>query len=139
MYNVSVFISHSWNYSEHYERLAGWIFDTEWNENGIPIRFHDTSVPKENPIHFARNDNELRNAIYSRIAMSNVVVIPTGMYVNYSKWINKEIDGARIYGKPILAVNPWAQERKSSIVATASSLQVGWNKQSVIDGIWSLR
>ena len=27
MYNVDVFISHSWTYSEHYEKLYEWIFD----------------------------------------------------------------------------------------------------------------
>lgn len=62
-----------------------------------------------------------------------------GMYVNYSMWIKEEISGSNLLEKPILAVNPWAQERKSSIVASVANLQVGWNKQSVISGIWRLR
>ena len=61
-----------------------------------------------------------------------------GMYANYSKWIQKEIDGASDYGKPILAVNPWAQERSSSIVGDVATKKVGWNKKSVISGIWEL-
>ncbi len=40
--------------------------------------------------------------------------------------------------KPILGVNPWGQERKSSVVATAAKETVGWNSKSVVDGIWRL-
>lgn len=59
------------------------------------------------PIHDADNDKQLKEAILKQIAMSHVIVIPTGMYANYSKWIQKEIDGSSDYNKPILAVNPW--------------------------------
>lgn len=70
--------------------------------------------------------------------MSHVIVIPTGMYANYSKWIQKEIDGSLGYSKPILAVNPWGRQRASGIVVDSASKLVGWNKKSVINGIWEL-
>jgi len=60
------------------------------------------------------------------------------MYVNYSKWIGKEIDGAATKGKPVLGVDPWGQQRTSSVVAAAATKTVGWNKKSVISGIWEL-
>ena len=135
---MNVFISHSWSYSGHYERLAEWIFEQAWSVNDQPIRFFNTSVPRDNPIHFAPNDATLQHAIYERIANSHVLVIPTGMYANHSKWIRKEIDGARLYGKPIVAVDPWAQKRASSVVASAASESVGWNKQSIINAVWRL-
>ena len=138
MYYVSVFISHSWSYSGHYDKLAEWIFETPWNLRETPIQFANTSVPKDNPIHNAPTSAALKAAIYERIAQSHVVVIPTGMYANYSHWIQREIDGAQYYGKPILAVNPLAQERKSSIVAQVANRTVGWNAQSVVDGVWAL-
>jgi hypothetical protein len=139
MYEIAVFISHSWTYSEHYDTLADWIFHDQWNVNGVPILFSDLSVPKYNPIHFANSEAELRGAIYTKIALTGVVVIPTGMYANHSNWIQKEIDGAVAFNKPILAVNPWAQERKSSVVSLAATKTVGWNRQSVVTGIWDLR
>ena len=67
-----------------------------------------------------------------------MIVIPLGMYASYSKWIKKEIDGAQSYTKPILGVNPWGQERKSSVVAAAAKETVGWNSKSVVGGIWRL-
>lgn len=70
--------------------------------------------------------------------MSHVIVIPSGMYASYSKWIRKEIEGAKTYQKPILAVNPWGQERRPGVVMSNSDIAVGWNKKPVIDGIWTL-
>lgn len=139
MPQINVFISHSWSYSDHYDCLAEWIFEEPWQSDLIPISFVNTSVPKDNPIHYAQNEQQLRAAIYYRIAQSNVVVIPTGMYANYSNWIGKEIAGSKLLAKPILAVSPWGQEKKSSVVAEAAHKVVGWNKLSVVQGIWDLR
>lgn len=136
--SVNTFISHSWAYSGHYETLAGWLFHSEWSVDGAPLVFLDNSVPKDDPIHDAPNQEVLRKQIYDLISRSDVVVIPAGMYVNYSKWIQKEIDGAVAYRKPILGVNPWGQERKSSIVQSVATETVGWNKQSVASAIWRL-
>ena len=135
---MNVFISHSWAYSDHYEKLSQWIFEEAWTISSRPITFFNTSVPRDNPIHYAPNDATLQQAIYERIARSHVLVIPTGMYANYSKWIKKEIDGARLHGRPIVAVDPWAQKRASSVVASAASESVGWNKQSIINAVWRL-
>lgn len=138
MYQVCVFISHSWKYSNHYETLASWIFLESWNVDGIQLNFVNSSVPKDDPIHNAPTSSELQRRIYELIAISDVVVIPTGMYSSHSTWIQKEINGAVYYGKPILAVDPWGQERKSSVVLSNASDSCGWNKQSTINKIWNL-
>lgn len=135
---IHVFISHAWAHSEHYETLADWIFKESWRVGQASLDFRDFSVPKDNPIHNASNDSQLRAAIYNQISRSHVIVIPTGMYANYSYWIQKEIEGSESYKKPILAVNPWGQLKKSSVVKEASSSIVGWNKKSVVDEIWNL-
>ena len=134
---IHIFISHAWDYSGHYGTLADWIFDELWSVGQASLDLRDYSIPRSDPIHNAPNDSALRAAIFDKISRSHVVIIPTGMYVNYSKWIQKEIEGAQAYGKPILAVNPWGQLRKSSVVA-AADMVVGWNKQPVISGIWEL-
>jgi hypothetical protein len=80
----------------------------------------------------------LKAAIYERTAQSNIVAIPTGTYENYSNWVQSEIDGTRLYAKSILTVNPWAQERKSSIVAQVAQKHVGWDMQTLVDGVWNV-
>lgn len=137
-HRIHLFISHSWAHSGHYATLYNWIFANGWRYGQAKLVFSDYSVPKDDPIHAAQSDSELQNAINRKIARSHVVVIPTGMYVNYSKWINKEIDGARKKNKPILGVNPWGQVRTSSVVAYAADKTVAWNRKSVVRAIWEL-
>lgn len=137
-HQVHIFISHSWWYSHHYEKLAEWIFEESWSSGQASIRFHDHSIPRSDPIHNAPSSEALRAAIYNRIGRSHVVVIPTGMYSNHSKWIRKEIDGAQHHRKPILGVDPWGQQRTSSVVGGAAAQVVGWNKNSVVKAIWDL-
>ena len=137
-HRIHIFISHSWAYSNHYSTLNEWIFNKNWSVGQASLTFLDYSVPKDDPIHNAPSDIALRAAIYRRIVRSHVVVIPTGMYVNYSKWIQKEIDGAQEKGKPILGVNPRGQVRTSSVVSDAADKTVGWTSESVVGGIWEL-
>jgi hypothetical protein len=137
-HQIHIFISHSWSYSGHYNTLEDWIFNRRWNVGQASLDLRNYSVPRSDPILDASNDVQLRTAIYRQIALSHVMVIPTGMYAHYSKWIGKEIEGAQSYGKPILAVNPWGQLRISSVVANSAKKTVGWNSNSIIDGIWKL-
>ena len=138
MYKIHIFISHSWSYSTHYDTLSDWIFTQRWSFGQASLSFRDYSVLKDDPIHNAKNTTSLTNAIHAKIARSHIIVIPLGMYANYSKWIRKEIIGAKKYSKPILGVNPWAQQRQSSVVSQSAQETVGWNKKSVIDSIWKL-
>jgi len=138
-HNIHIFISHSWSYSGHYDTLYSWIFGKSWSFGQASLKFSDYSVPKNDPIHTTGTDKDLENKIFNKIALSHVVVIPTGMYASYSKWIKKELDGAKKkYSKPVLAVNPWGQIRRSSVVQEAASKTVGWNSKSVVNGIWEL-
>ena len=133
---IHVFISHAWKYSNNYETLAKWIFGMPSNSGQASFDIRDYSVPKDDPIHNATNEQQLDKAILKQIQMSHVVVIPTGLYASYSKWINKEIDWAKALGKPIIAVNLWGAERKSSVVLQNCDVEVGWNRQPLIDSIW---
>jgi len=137
-HQVHVFISHSWAYSGHYETLSKWIFQQNWRFGQAIADFRNYSVPRTDPILNAPTDKALRQAIYNQIARSHVIVIPTGMYASYSKWIGKEIDGAAVYGKPILAVDLRGAKRTSSVVGNAASSFVAWNSSSVASGIWEL-
>jgi MTH538 TIR-like domain (DUF1863) len=118
--------------------LARWIFGEPWSAGQASLDFRDYSIPKNDPIHNVTSTAQLETAIFNQIANSHVVVIPSGMYANYSKWIQKEIVGAKRYNKPIVAVNPWGQEKRSGVVLSNADIGVGWNKQPLIDAIWKM-
>jgi hypothetical protein len=135
---IHVFISHAWAYSGHYDTLAKWIFGEPWSVGQASLDFRDYSIPKSDPIHNVASTAALQEAIFNQIRRSHVVVIPSGMYATHSQWIQKEIDGAKLHRKPILAVNPWGQERKAGVVLSNADDGVGWNKQPLVNAIWQL-
>ncbi len=135
---VHVFISHSWAYSGVYEKLDEWIFKPNYSFGQASVKFRNFSVPKNDPIHNAANDKQLREAITAQIKPCHVVVIPTGLYATHSKWINIEIEIAKAYNKPILAVDPWGQQRASTVVTSAATARVGWNREPLVKAIWNL-
>ena len=126
-YQIHVFISHSWAYSGHYDTLEDWIFKKKWRQGQASLNLRDYSVPRDSPIHDAPTDRALREAIYDQILICHVIVIPLGMYANYSKWIQKEIDGAKNYAKPILGVRRadlllWSAQQRRQLAGTAKVL-----------------
>lgn len=128
--NYRLFISHSWAYSDAYDKLVSF-----FNEHP---NFHwtDYSVPKNDPIHNAPNDDALYAAIKNQMRFANCVVILAGVYSTYSKWINKEIEIAKqVYSKPVVAVEPWASEKTSRIVKNNADTIVKWQSSSIVRAI----
>jgi hypothetical protein len=133
VYNV--FISHSWKYSDAYEKLINLLDKAE------DFIYCDYSVPEDDPIEGAKNDTQLKAAIKEQMAHASVVIILAGVYSTYSKWINKEINIAQNEfenTKPIIAIQPWGAERTSVEVKNAADKIVGWNTASIVDGIKEL-
>lgn len=128
----NIFIGHSWAYGYAYDRLVLLL-----NSRGY-FPFRNLSVPKDNPIHNAPNQETLYNAIYNQIRPTSVVPIMTGIYATHSKWSNREIQIAKkefYFPKPIIAVKPWAQTNASTVVAQNANELVIWNTESIIAAI----
>ena len=126
----NLFISHSWTYTDTFDGLVKLL-------NAAPLFFYKNySVPKDDPIHNAPNVAALHQAIKGKIAYCHVVVIMAGKYASYSKWIQREIQIAKTeYGKPVLAVRPWANAQISSVVRENADRLVGWNTNSIVSAI----
>jgi len=128
--NYRLFISHSWTYSDAYEKLVSIL------NNASLFKYSNYSVPKDDPVHNARTDYELYDAIKAQIRPVNCVLILAGVYSSYSKWIDKEIKIAKHeFGKPIIAIEPWGAEKTSLIVKSNAIAVVKWNTQSIVDAI----
>ena len=131
----NLFISHSWDYPNQYDRLVNLLKGRGY------FSFKNYSVPMDNPIYGASTDIQLRQAILNQMTPCHVVLILAGVYATYSKWINIEIDLAKkafIYGKPIIAVRPRGNVRISERVRQAADRLVGWNTESVVEAIRDL-
>ncbi len=126
-----LFISHSWTYSDAYEKLIN-ILDSQ------NLSYYDHSVPKSDPIHTNGTDKDLYEAIKNKIAGTSCVLILAGVYSTYSKWINKEIEISKAFGKPIIAIEPRGAEKTSTIVKNNADIIVKWQGASIVKAIKEL-
>lgn len=125
----NLFISHSWAYSDAYKRLVA-LLDTK-----PYFSYRNYSVPKDDPIHHAEYDYQLKLAIKEQMQPASCVLILAGVYANYSKWINIEIELAQQMGKTIIAIEPWGAEKTSAKVKNTADKIVKWNTDSIVDAI----
>ena len=127
-----IFISHAWQYNEHYWTLVNWFNDEpnfSWSNCSVPS--HDALPDK--------TSKGLSAGMTRQINPSQVVIILGGMYAAHSAWIDYEISEAKRMGKPIIGVRPWDQERVPINVQNASTMpMVGWNRSSVIQAVRDL-
>lgn len=130
IYNL--FISHSWAYSDAYEKLKSLLNSAD------NFTWRDYSVPMNDPIHTKGSERELKQAIERQIAPASCVLILAGVYSTYSKWINIEIEIAKAYAKPIIAIEPWGSEKTSTVVKQAANKIVKWNTSSIVSAIKEL-
>lgn len=131
----NLFISHSWSYSDSYEKLVELLRSRQY------FLFKNFSVPRDDPIHNAATDAALRQAIRKKMAPCGVVLILAGVYATYSKWIDKEIDLAErdfALRKPIVAIEPWGSRKTSTRVKDAADRIVKWNTESIVRAIREL-
>ena len=127
MYNL--FISNSWAYNHQYEGLVKLLDAAPY------FSYKNYSVPKDDPIHNAPTNLALKAAIRRQMDSTSCVLILAGVYSTYSKWINIEIELAKELGKRIIAIEPWASERTSSVVKDSADKIVGWNTNSIVNAI----
>jgi hypothetical protein len=130
-----LFLSHMWrkiDNSEYY-RLENLL------KQANNFAWRNYSVPEHDPLG-TKTDKELREALDRQIRPVNCFLIISGMYVNYRKWIQEELDIAKAYGKPIIGIIPQGQERVPVEVQNAAKEMVGWITDSIVAAVrkWSI-
>ncbi len=131
----NLFISHSWSYSASYNRLNNLLDSRRY------FSYRNYSVPRDDPIHNAGTNEQLREAIRTQMRPCGVILILAGVYATYSKWINEEIKLAQSgfqFEKPIIAIKPRGSKRTSVAVKEAARSIVGWNTDSIVAAIRKL-
>ncbi|MFH2117297.1 MAG: TIR domain-containing protein [Bacillota bacterium] len=134
MAECNLFISHSWNYSDAYEKLCLLLDKANY------FKYKNYSIPKDDPfIILAKTETRYRIALKSKIKdqmkYASVVLIMAGVYASYSDSINLEIEVALELEKPILAIEPWGSEKTSKIVKEKATKIVSWSTSSIVDAI----
>lgn len=128
LWNYRILISHSWSYSDEYETICKW-FDSEPN-----FYWSNHSVCCDNPLQ-TNYDYELKSRLTDKIRGCTCIVVVSGMYGAYSKWIDYEISEAKRMGKVIIGIRPRGQERIPTVISDNATVMVNWNSYSLIQAI----
>lgn len=124
----NLFISHAWDYNSDYYSLEKKLKEDPW------FSFKNYSVPQHDTLK-TKTNKELDEALCRQIAPTSVVLIIAGMYYNHRQWIQREIEIAKAYRKPIIVIRPWGAERMPSELTTSDFIQVNWQTSSIIEAI----
>ena len=127
-----LFISHAWKYGDAYNRLTRLLDDAN------NFKYWNYSAPEDKPVippEMTVPDSKVEEKIRIKISMAHCVLVIAGMYVNYSDWIQCEIDIAKDLKKPLIGIKPWGNERMPTEVLIATIIDVGWNTDSIVSAI----
>lgn len=126
--NYDLMISHAWTYGDDYDRIVNLL-------NSAPnFQWRNLSVPKDDPIH-AQGARALATALDDRVRRVHAMLVLSGVYASHSDWMQRELEMANGYGKPIVSIKPWGNQRSSAIVDDAAIVLVNWNTDSIVSAI----
>lgn len=98
-----IFISHSWKYSNHYNKIVEFLTDGG-------IIYYNHSVPKDDPVHTNGTDKQLEDAIDAKIKGCSCVIILAGVYSSCSKWIKRRLQSPKSMASQSLVSDFWGQK-----------------------------
>jgi hypothetical protein len=132
MKTYGLFISHAWFYSKGYNRLVDLLDDT------ANFKWRNYSIPKHDPVIDPNTEvgrRKLAAELTQQIRPTNCFLVIAGMYASYKYWIEKEVEIALSYDKPIIGLIPWGQEKTPAYMQGVANEMVGWNTNSIITAI----
>ncbi len=122
-----LFISHSWKYNFQYENLMQLLREAK------RFYFLDYSVPKDDPLQVSPYG--LYSALENQIKHANVFIIIAGKNIAYSDTIQDELNIAKKYNKPIIAIKPFGNTIIPTLAINYATDIIGWNTLSVVEAI----
>lgn len=129
----ALFISHAWDYKDEYQRVVDLL------NADASFRWENVSVPHDEPLPnlpaLPKSDRYLVRQLDERIAKADCLLVLAGMYCAHRGWIQSEVEAAKDFNKPIIAVQPRGQERFPEVVRQAADEIVGWIGASIIGAV----
>ena len=122
-----IFISHSWSYDE-YQRIINFL------ERTPNFYYRNFSVSQERAL-FTKSKSALEKALHSRIKLSQIILVPAGMEINYREFILFELETAQQMKKPIIGIIPRGQKNIPKIINEIACETVGWSAKRIVKAI----
>jgi len=127
-----LFISHAWDYKGDYERLIELLNGYPFL-SGQPQRARGQAA--SDPPALTKIISIPRAPIGRKDIQSGLPAGPRRHVRRTEGWIQSEIEAAKAFHKPVIAVEPRGSERFPDALVQSADERVGWNSTSIISAI----
>lgn len=124
---VRVFVAHAFESSDDYRRLF------EYLESARSFFYRNCSVPE---LPQGLDKDGLRQELRKQIHLAEVVLIPAALYDRNRDWVDFELNCAKGFDKPVVALNFFGVKAKLPVQLEALADEiVEWNERDIVDAI----
>ena len=121
-----VFVSHAFAQADDYDRVF------EYLESSHNFYYRNCS----NPELRVTDRDAMKDELRKQISISEVVIVPSGLYRQYQELIDFQLNCASGLDKPIIVLESFGVKEKLPVQLEALSDEiVEWNERSIADAI----
>ncbi len=124
-----LYISHSWTYNLDACQKKIQFFE----QAGLQYEFLEAH--QDAPVHSGNTDDGYSMHIENKIKACDCLLVLAGTEEEQNHWTIKEIDLAKLHGKPIIAIEPWLPVRTLPLLKTKADIIVKWHGKLITDAI----
>lgn len=131
----NIYVSHSWSEADFYDKFTRILHA----EPDFPFRLF--GLPKDDPVHASTVAYELRAAMRHPLSQCHVLVVKTGVYSRYQKWINEELELATAgyeMRRRILGIDIFGPESKPTPLHQHADRVIPWSRAGIVSSIREL-
>lgn len=124
---VRIFVSHVFEPADDYERVF------EYLESSHNFYYRNCSNPA---VSLGGSGEAMKEELRKQIALSEVVIVPSGMYRQHREWIDFQLNCAGGLDKPVIVLESFGVKDKMPVQLEALGDEiVEWNERSIADAI----
>jgi len=131
----NIYVSHSWSVADTYDKLVRVL------QSDPSFAFRLFGLAKNDPVHATGVSYELRAAMRHPMSQCHVLVVQTGVYAQFGKWINEELELACAtfeLRRRVLAIDTFGPDPKPTPVQERADRVIGWTKSGIITAVREL-
>lgn len=133
MATYPVFLSHSWVEQDGVERITSLMETYRLKTEGFGYEYY--SVSKDDPAQFLPSNKALALSIEKQMKPCSCLIILAGVFEEFKRWANLELDAAKKLGIPVILVEAADPKHTSHKEKRAAAEIVKWDAMQLGDAI----
>ena len=125
MATYPIFLSYSWAEQDGTERITSLMENYRLRTEDFAYEYY--SVSKDDPVQFLPSNKALASAIETQMKQCSCLIILAGVYEEFTRWINLELDAAKKLKIPVILVEAVSPKHTNFKEKRAACATVKWD------------